>query len=242
MGRPVISRRGRPPAQAEHGGSGPIRTAPEGPVGCHRLGLRLRPHPDRVDDVERALHAGGVGRQHRGPGRSGLTGSDDGPPARRRFRSARRSTRPRPTPSHPGAARTPGPAGRRRAMDSRQRRRSHATDSNTARASSAGPCSGRRPTNPAVASSRHHGARAPSSHGVATTPPAPGRHRRASSASSSGVRPVRRPSQATMDPAEESPPSSSQPSSADLDSTSPPRGPSGRLDRPESTRWPSCPN
>ncbi len=75
MGRPVISRRRRPPAQAEHGGSGPIRTAPEGPVGCHRLGLRLRPHPDRVDDVERALHAGGAGRQHRGPGRSGLTGS-----------------------------------------------------------------------------------------------------------------------------------------------------------------------
>ena len=85
------------------------------------------------------------------------------------------------------------------------------------------------PTKAAPASSRHHGARAPSSHGVATTPRAPTGLPAASSASSSEVRPVSRPSQATNDPAADRPPSSSQPATAPRDTTRPAGASAGRV-------------
>ena len=75
--------------------------------------------------------------------------------------------------------------------------------------------------NPARASSRHHGARAPSSQGTAMTPLAPGGLSAARGASSSEVRPSNRPSQARNDPAADRPPSSSQPSSAARVTTAP---------------------
>ncbi len=98
---------------------------------------------------------------------------------------------------------------------------SQATASITARARSLAPWAAPSPTKPALASSRHHGARAPSSQGTATTPRAPGGLSPARRASSSGVRSSSRPSQARNEPAAESPPSRSQPPSAARVTTAP---------------------
>ncbi len=96
-------------------------------------------------------------------------------------------------------------------MASRQRRTSQATDSKAARARSATVWVGPNPTMAAVASSRHHGARAPSNQGAATTPRPPGGLVAASAARDSAECPVTVPSQARRVPAAESPPRTATP-------------------------------
>jgi len=112
----------------------------------------------------------------------------------------------------------------------RHRATSQATASTAARARSPASWAAPRPTKPARARSDHHGARAPSSHGTATTPRAPGPLVVASRASSAGSRPTSWPSQASRDPAADSPPSRSHPPSAERESTSPSGSGSGRTD------------
>jgi hypothetical protein len=128
----------------------------------------------------------------------------------------------RPVPAPPRV--TPWavcPPSRPAVTTSMQRSTSQATDSITARDRSSMPCAAPRPTNPARASSRHHGARAPSNQGTAVTPRAPGGLLAARVASSSTGRSSSRPSQARNDPAAERPPSSNQPSLAPRVTTAP---------------------
>ena len=105
---------------------------------------------------------------------------------------------PRPDPAPPSV--TPSavePPRRPTVTTSITRTTSQATDSTTARAMSAAPCAAPRPMNPARASSRHQGARAPSSQGTATTPRAPGPLSAARRPSSSVLTSSNRPSQAS---------------------------------------------
>ena len=109
-----------------------------------------------------------------------------------------------------------------------QRRTSQATDSITARDRSPGPWAEPSPMKPARASSRHHGARAPSSQGTAMTPLAPGGLAAARVANSSELRPSRRPNQARKEPAADRPPSSNHPPSAARVTTAPAGDGTGR--------------
>src|SRR5215472_4551889 len=80
----------------------------------------------------------------------------------------------------------------------------------------------------ASTSARHHGARAPPSHGNARTPRAPGGLERAAAASAAGSEPTSEASHSRADPAAESPPSSSHPPLAPRVTVSARGGGSGR--------------
>src|SRR5581483_254677 len=83
-----------------------------------------------------------------------------------------------------------------------------------ARARSAAVWAAESPRKPAPAVSRHHGARAPPSHGRHVTPRAPGGLVAATSARAAAPRPVNEPTHASSDPAAARPPSRSHPSIA----------------------------